>query len=92
MSVSMTVTWKPSQHVTTVGYTLQYRPKGATVWISATTTPMPQTSQVVTGLVADTLYEFRCIATVSAWTDISLASELRTGMPPNPPTNLKVSA
>jgi hypothetical protein len=92
MAVAMTVNWRPSQHVPQVDYLLQYRPKGATVWINAGSPVTGKTSLVVPGLVADTAYEFRCIASVAAWSETSGLTELHTGIPPNAPTGLKVTS
>jgi hypothetical protein len=92
MSVSMTVNWKPSQRASQIAYLLQYRPKGASVWINATPAAVAQTSVAVKGLVADTVYEFRCLASVTGWTETSVLTELRAGVSPNAPTGLRVTA
>jgi hypothetical protein len=91
MPVSMTVSWPPSQHNNSILYQLQYRPVGASVWISARPTPGPGTSQVVTGLQANTNYEFRHVATNAGWTEVSVATTLHTGVLPGSPTRLKVT-
>lgn len=92
MPVSMTVTWAPSTHLNQITYQLQYRPVGSGVWINAQSRPSPATSAVVTGLTVGTLYEFRHIASNSPlWSEISVPTKLRAGVPPNAPTHLKVT-
>jgi hypothetical protein len=91
MPVSMTVSWPASKHANPILYQLQYRQLGATVWINARAHAGPAVLQTVTGLQPGTNYEFRHVASVTAWSEISVATTLRAGVAPGAPTQLKVT-
>lgn len=70
-STEISLTWlAPSISETVIGYRVEKSPSGANTWSSADTTPnassSPSTSTTVTGLSANTTYDFRVTPTFAS--------------------------
>lgn len=74
-STSLTITWQPPVNAGSsliTGYKIQYRVKGTSTWIVATTTSPSTFSYTLTGLKAGTAYDVQVVAqnTLGLSTDI----------------------